>query len=218
MTGRPDPAAFIFPPGQAVLPAQRAALMGHAPCCIWLTGLSASGKTSLAHALERALHQRGCHTYALDGDNLRKGLNADLGFSAEARAENIRRMAHVARLMADAGLVVIVAAISPFAADRAQARALFAPGAFVEVFVDTPLAVCEARDPKGLYARARRGELRDFTGIDSPYERPLQPELHLQGANLAPEAALGAVLAYLNASALNAQLRDGKMPETTIMK
>lgn len=208
MNDHPEPVAAIFPPGQAVLPAQRAALMGHVPCCIWLTGLSASGKTSLAHALERALHQRGCHTYALDGDNLRQGLNADLGFSAEARAENIRRMAHVARLMADAGLVVIVAAISPFAADRAQARALFAPDAFVEVFVDTPLAVCEARDPKGLYARARRGELRDFTGIDSPYERPLQPELHLQGKDLAPEEALGAVLAYLHMQGL-VQTRPG---------
>lgn len=208
MSGHPDPASSIFPPGQALLPAQRAALMGHAPCCIWLTGLSASGKTSLAHALERALHQRGCHTYVLDGDNLRHTLNADLGFSPEARAENIRRMAHVARLMADAGLVVIVSAISPYAADRAQARALFAAGAFVEVFVDTPLAVCEARDPKGLYARARRGELRDFTGIDSPYERPLQPELHFWGADLAPEVALGAVLAYLNAQRL-AQMRPG---------
>ncbi|TDS76263.1 adenylylsulfate kinase [Comamonas sp. JUb58] len=208
MTGRPKPAASIFPHGQALQAAQRAALMGHAPCCIWFTGLSASGKTSLAHALERALHQRGCHTCALDGDNLRQGLNADLGFSAEARAENIRRMAHVARLMADAGLVVIVAAISPFAADRVQARALFAPGAFVEVFVDTPLAVCEARDPKGLYARARRGELRDFTGIDSPYERPLQPELHLRGEDLAPEAALRAVLAYLDALGLE-QKRPG---------
>lgn len=202
MTGRPHPAASIFPPGQALLAAQRAALMGHALCCIWLTGLSASGKTSLAHALEQALHQRGFHTYALDGDNLRQGLNADLGFSAEARAENIRRMAHVARLMADAGLVVIVSAISPFAVDRAQARALFAPGAFVEVFVDTPLAVCEARDPKGLYARARRGELRDFTGIDSPYERPLQAELHLRGEDLAPAAALHTVLAYLDALGL----------------
>lgn len=208
MNDHPDPAASIFPPGLAVLPAQRAALMGHAPCCIWLSGLSASGKTSLAHALEGALHQRGRHTYVLDGDNLRQGLNADLGFSADARAENIRRMAHVARLMADAGLVVIVSAISPFAADRTQARALFAPGAFVEVFVDTPLAVCEARDPKGLYARARRGELRDFTGIDSPYERPLQPELHLQGEDLAPEVALGAVLAYLDALGLE-QKRPG---------
>lgn len=208
MTGRTDSAASIFPPGQSVQPAQRAALMGHAPCCIWLTGLSASGKTSLAHALERALHQRGCHTYVLDGDNLRQGLNADLGFSAEARAENIRRMAHVARLMADAGLVVIVSAISPFAADRAQARALFAPGAFVEVFVDTPLAVCEARDPKGLYARARRGELRDFTGIDSPYERPLQAELQLQGEDLASVAALRTVLAYLDALGLQ-QKRPG---------
>ncbi|MFC3216932.1 adenylyl-sulfate kinase [Comamonas sp. JC664] len=144
---------------------------GPCACCIWLTGLSASGKTSLAHALERALHQRGCHTYALDGDNLRKGLNADLGFSAEARAENIRRMAHVARLMVDAGLVVIVSAISPFAADRATGAGLVCARAFVEVFVDTPLAVCEARDPKGLYARARRGELRELYRYRHPYER-----------------------------------------------
>ena len=189
MNDHPDPAASIFPPGQAVLPAQRAALMGHAPCCIWLTGLSASGKTSLAHALERALHQRGCHTYALDGDNLRQGLNADLGFSAEARAENIRRMAHVARLMVDAVLIVIVAAISPFRAEREAARRLFAPEDFIEVHVSTSLQVCARRDPKGLYQAVREGRISNFTGVDSPYEPPLSAECRIDTEALElPEA------------------------------
>ena len=159
----------ITPVSTSVQPGMRAALLQQAPHCIWFTGLSGSGKTTLANALDMALHQAGYSTYLLDGDNVRHSLNADLGFGAQARAENIRRIAEVARLMVDAGLVVLVSAISPFAADRAKARALFAPGQFSEVFVDTPLAVCEVRDPKGLYARARRGEIQDFTGIDSPY-------------------------------------------------
>ena len=172
----------ITPVSISVQPGMRAALLQQAPHCIWFTGLSGSGKTTLANALDMALHQAGYSTYLLDGDNVRHSLNADLGFGAQARAENIRRIAEVARLMVDAGLVVLVSAISPFAADRAKARALFAPGQFSEVFVDTPLAVCEVRDPKGLYARARRGEIQDFTGIDSPYEAPAAAELHLRHA------------------------------------
>lgn len=179
MNTRPN----ITPVSTMVQPAMRAALLQQVPHCIWFTGLSGSGKTTLANALEVALHQAGFSTYLLDGDNVRHSLNADLGFGPQARAENIRRIAEVARLMVDAGLVVLVSAISPFAADRAKARALFAPGQFSEVFVDTPLAVCEARDPKGLYARARRGEIQDFTGIDSPYEAPAAAELHLRYDN-----------------------------------
>lgn len=171
----------LAPNNFSVGPAERCLRMQQTPQCFWFTGLSGSGKTTLANALEARLHGLGHFTYLLDGDNVRHALNADLGFSAADRAENIRRLAQVARLMVDAGLVVLVSAISPFAVDREKARALFAPGQFVEVFVDTPIAVCEQRDAKGLYARARRGELKEFTGIDSPYEAPEHAEVHLQG-------------------------------------
>ena len=160
--------------------AARAQLKQQQPRCIWLTGLSGSGKSTLVNLLEQRLHQDGRHTYVLDGDNLRHGLNRDLGFTEADRVENIRRVAQVARLMVDAGLIVLVSLISPYRADRAMARSLFAEGEFVEVFVDAPLATCEQRDVKGLYAKARRGELKNFTGIDSPYEAPLAPEVHLQ--------------------------------------
>jgi len=159
----------------------RAGALHQTPRCFWFTGLSGSGKSTLANLLEKKLYAQGRHTYLLDGDNLRHGLNRDLGFTEVDRVENIRRVAEVASLMVDAGLVVLVSLISPFRADRAMARCLFAPGAFVEVFVDTPLAECERRDPKGLYAKARSGVLKNFTGIDSPYEAPLAPEFRLQG-------------------------------------
>jgi len=152
---------------------------GHKPFCIWLTGLSGSGKSTLANALEVALFDAGRHTYLLDGDNVRHGLNRDLGMSDEDRKENIRRVGEVARLMVDAGLVVITAFISPFQADRDEVRALFEPGEFHEVYVHAPLEKCEERDPKGLYKKARAGLIKDFTGIDSPYEAPLKPELAL---------------------------------------
>lgn len=158
---------------------QRAGVLGQKPCCIWFTGLSGAGKSTLAYGLEAALHANGRHAYVLDGDNVRHGLNSDLGFNIKDRNENIRRVGEVARLMVDAGLIVLVAFISPLRQERDAARTLFAPGEFVEVFVDSPLAVCELRDTKGLYAKARRGELQDFTGIDSPYEPPLAPEVHL---------------------------------------
>lgn len=155
----------------------RMALKGHGSLCIWFTGLSGAGKSTLANLLDARLHAAGRHTYLLDGDNVRLGLNRDLGFSEADRAENIRRVAEVARLMADAGLIVLVSFISPFRAERRMARSLFAEGEFVEVFVDAPLAECERRDPKGLYAKARRGELKQFTGIDSAYEVPEHPEV-----------------------------------------
>lgn len=160
--------------------AQREQLLGHAGKAIWLTGLSGAGKTTIARALEQRLHGQARHVYVLDGDVLRQGLNADLGFSDADRAENVRRAAQVARLLVDAGCITIVAFISPFRAARDAARALFGTGDFLEIFVDAPLAVAEARDPKGLYKRARLGQLPDFTGIDSAYEPPLRPELLLR--------------------------------------
>ncbi len=157
----------------------RAALKGQHPRCLWFTGLSGAGKSTIANAAERRLLALGHHTYLLDGDNIRHGLNRDLGFTDEDRVENIRRVAEVARLMVDAGLIVLVSFISPFRAERRMARERFAGGEFIEVFVDAPLALCEQRDVKGLYAKARAGRLRHFTGIDSPYEPPEAPELHL---------------------------------------
>lgn len=157
----------------------RSELMGQQPKCVWLTGLSGAGKSTIASAVESRLHALGRFVYVLDGDNIRHGLNKDLEFGIEDRRENIRRVAEVARLMVDAGLIVIVAFISPFRAEREFARSLFDVGEFVEIFVDADLSICERRDAKGLYARARNGGLRDFTGIDSPYEAPLTPEIHL---------------------------------------
>lgn len=155
----------------------RSELKGQKTLCVWFTGLSGAGKSTLANLLEKRLHEAERHTYLLDGDNVRQGLNRDLGFTEADRVENIRRVAEVARLMTDAGLIVLVSFISPFRAERRMARELFAPGEFLEVFVDAPLAECERRDPKGLYAKVRRGELKDFTGIDSAYEVPESPEL-----------------------------------------
>lgn len=175
----------------------RAALKGQQPRCIWFTGLSGAGKSAIANRVERELLARGLHTYLLDGDNVRHGLNRDLGFTDEDRVENLRRVAEVARLMTDAGLIVLVSFISPFRSERRAARALFAEGEFIEVFVDTPLAEAERRDAKGLYAKARRGELPNFTGIDSPYEPPEAPELHLDGIAHDADALAAQVLAYL---------------------
>ncbi|MBL8329281.1 MAG: adenylyl-sulfate kinase [Rubrivivax sp.] len=175
----------------------RAALLGQRPFAVWLTGLSGSGKSTLANALARRLHGTGRLTYVLDGDNVRHGLNRDLGFTDADRVENIRRVAEVARLMVDAGLIVITAFISPFRAERELARSRFAEGEFMEVHVDVPLELAEARDPKGLYAKARRGELPHFTGIDSPYEAPERPELRVDASSLPPEAAADQVIEEL---------------------
>ncbi|WP_262253276.1 adenylyl-sulfate kinase [Pectobacterium polaris] len=162
----------------------REKLHGHQGVVIWFTGLSGSGKSTLAGALEQALHQRGVSTYLLDGDNVRHGLCRDLGFTDDDRRENIRRVGEVAKLMVDAGLVILTAFISPHRAERKMVQDLLGEGQFIEVFVDTPLATCEARDPKGLYKKARAGELRNFTGIDSAYEAPEAPDSHLDGEQL----------------------------------
>jgi bifunctional enzyme CysN/CysC len=165
----------------------RAAQKGQTPSVLWFTGLSGAGKSTIANLVETELHRLGCHTYLLDGDNVRHGLNKDLGFTQADRVENIRRIAEVARLMTDAGLIVLVSFISPFRSERRMARELMEEGEFLEVFVDTPLELAEQRDPKGLYAKARRGELANFTGIDSPYEPPENPEVRLDGTTLSPE-------------------------------
>jgi bifunctional enzyme CysN/CysC len=175
----------------------RAQLSHQKPCILWFTGFSGAGKSTIANLVEKKLHAEGRQTYLLDGDNVRHGLNKDLGFSDEDRVENIRRVAEVARLMLDAGLIVLVSFISPFRAERAMARSLVETGEFIEVFVDTALAAAESRDVKGLYAKARRGELKNFTGIDSPYEAPENPELRLDTARLSAEAAAEAVIAHL---------------------
>lgn len=175
----------------------RTALKGHRPRCVWFTGISGAGKSAVANLVERELASRGIHTYLLDGDNLRHGLNSDLGFVEKDRIESQRRVANVAKLMTDAGLVVLVSLISPFRAEREAARALFQHGEFVEVFVDTPLEVAERRDVKGLYAKARRGELPNFTGIDSPYEAPVSPEMVLDASAHTPEALARLVIAHL---------------------
>lgn len=172
---------------------------GQKAAVIWFTGLSGSGKSTIAAALEKRLFSLGRHTYVLDGDNVRHGLNRDLGFTDVDRVENIRRVAEVSRLMVDAGLLVIVSFISPFRSERDAARSLMGEGEFIEVFVDAPLEVCEARDPKGLYRKARRQELMNFTGISSPYELPLNPDVHLETANLSVDAAVEQLVTILDA-------------------
>jgi adenylylsulfate kinase len=201
--------------------AQREALNGHRGCVVWFTGLSGSGKSTVANAVDQQLNARGVRSYLLDGDNVRHDLNAGpgalrerygesfaerfgLGFSALDRTENIRRIGAVARLFADAGLVTLTAFVSPYRRDRDAVRANLAEGDFIEVFVDAPLAVCEARDPKGLYKKARAGELKAFTGIDDPYERPERPEIALETAERPP--------AELAADVLRLLVRLGKIP------
>jgi bifunctional enzyme CysN/CysC len=177
--------------------AARADLKGQKPCVVWFTGLSGAGKSTVANLVEKRLHAIGRHTYILDGDNVRHGLNKDLGFTDADRVENIRRVAEVSRLMVEAGLIVLVSFISPFRSERRMARELVGEGEFVEVFVDAPLTVAESRDPKGLYKKARRGELKNFTGVDSPYEAPERPEVHLDTTSLAPEQGASMVIERL---------------------
>jgi bifunctional enzyme CysN/CysC len=183
--------------GEAVAPRERAELKGQRPSVVWLTGLSGAGKSTIANVLERKLHGLGRHTMLLDGDNIRQGLNKDLGFTEAGRIENIRRIGEVARLMNDAGLIVITAFISPYRSERDTVRGLLPPGGFVEVHVCTTLDECERRDPKGLYVKARRGEIPNFTGIDSPYEVPEHPELIVETTAQTPEECADQVLRYL---------------------
>lgn len=164
---------------------------------IWFTGLSASGKSTIAHTVEEKLYDRGILTYVLDGDNIRHGLNKNLGFSPEDREENIRRIGEVGKLFADAGIITMTAFISPYRADRDKARKLHEPGRFVEVFVDAPLSVLEERDPKGLYKKARAGQIPEFTGISAPYEPPEHPELHLDTSKMTVEECANLVIQYL---------------------
>jgi bifunctional enzyme CysN/CysC len=187
----------LFPTQTTIDTANRAKLMGHEGKVIWLTGLSGSGKSTVADALESRLHAMGIHSYLLDGDNIRGGLNKDLGFTKADRVENIRRTAEVTKLMVDAGLVVITAFISPFRSERDMAKGLFKPGEFAEVFLDVSLDVAESRDPKGLYKKARRGDLPHFTGIDSPYEAPESADLRLDTSELSVEQCVDRLLKLL---------------------
>lgn len=180
----------------------RSARNGHKPAVLWLTGLSGAGKSTIANALEKRLFAEGCHTYLLDGDNLRHGLNRDLGFRPEDRVENVRRVGEVAKLFVDSGAIVLASLISPFRNERAMVREMVEPGEFIEIFVDTPLAECERRDTKGLYERARAGELRNFTGIDSPYEPPIDPDIVLETIGKTPENLVEEVYALMKARGL----------------
>ncbi len=180
----------------------RTRIKGHQPCVLWFTGLSGAGKSTIANLVEQRLNLAGCHTYLMDGDNIRGGLSSDLGFSDADRTENIRRVAEVAKLMTDAGLIVITAFISPFRIDREMARQLIGETKFIEVFVDAPLALAESRDPKGLYKRARSGDLKQFTGIDSPYEAPLNPDLRLDTEHIDAAALAAQVMARLEAEGI----------------
>ena len=175
----------------------RSELKGQEAKILWFTGLSAAGKSTIANLVDVRLHALGKHTYLLDGDNVRLGLNKDLGFTVIDRVENIRRVAEVAGLMVDAGLITLVAFISPSRRERAIARRLVGAGEFVEIFIDTPITVAEARDPKGLYKKARRGKLKDFTGIDSPYEPPENPEIRIDTTVLSAEDAAEQIIAFL---------------------
>jgi adenylylsulfate kinase len=176
---------------------EREQLLGQRGATLWLTGLSGSGKSTVAVAAEKALVERGHLAYVLDGDNVRHGLNKNLGFSPDDRTENIRRIAEVAKLFSDCGVIVLTSFISPYRADRDAARAIFASGDFVEVHVSTSLETCEARDPKGLYKKARAGQIPEFTGISAPYEAPERPELVLDTGALSVEASVAALLSYL---------------------
>jgi len=176
---------------------KRAQIKHQKPCILWFTGLSGSGKSSIANAVEAALIEQKKHTYLLDGDNIRMGLNKGLTFSNEDRIENIRRIGEVSKLFVDAGLIVLTAFISPFRKDRNMVRHLVKEGEFIEIFVDTPLEVCEQRDPKGLYKKARKGKIPNFTGIDSPYETPKIPEIHIKNDKISIDEAVKKVIRYL---------------------
>ncbi|EAH7242187.1 adenylyl-sulfate kinase [Campylobacter coli] len=175
---------------------QRAKLKNQKPCVLWFTGLSGSGKSTLANAVEKKLFEQGFHTYLLDGDNVRHGLNGDLGFDEASRVENIRRIGELCKLFMDAGMIVLCAFISPFEKDRKLIKDLLNDDEYIEIFVDTPLEICEKRDPKGLYKKARQGEIKNFTGIDSPYEKPKNPHIHIIKEDLNENVDM--ILRFLN--------------------
>lgn len=183
--------------GHIVSKKQRSIMKSQRPCVLWFTGLSGSGKSTVAGLVEQKLADQGRHTYLMDGDNVRHGLCQDLTFSDEDRNENIRRIGEVSNLMLDAGLIVLTAFISPFRFNRDTIRSMAAKGEFIEIFIDTPLSECERRDPKGLYKKARAGEIKDFTGIDSPYEVPLSPEIRIENHGISEDAAANIVIEYL---------------------
>lgn len=182
---------------QHVSKAQRSELKKQKPCLLWYTGLSGSGKSTVANAVDAMLFARGCHTYLLDGDNVRHGLNGDLGFTDDDRIENIRRVSEVAKLFTDAGMIVSTAFISPFASDRQMAAEKLEVDEFIEVYIDTPISVCEQRDPKGLYKKARAGEIKHFTGIDSTYDVPQNPAIHVKTAEQDIEACAQQIIQHL---------------------
>lgn len=181
----------------SVLPSDRAKALGQTPKCVWLTGYSGAGKSTIANALDIQLHKKGKNSFLLDGDNVRHGLNKDLSMSEADRAENIRRVGEVAKLMTDAGLIVICAFISPYKRDRQMVRSIFAPGEFVEVFLTTPLEVCEQRDPKGLYKKARAGVIKQFTGVSDPYEDPENAEVEIDTSAKSIEASVDLIMSKL---------------------
>lgn len=191
-------ASHIIPHQHSLTTAERTAIKGHQPAVLWFTGLSGSGKSTIANAVEEALcHRYKVHTYLLDGDNIRTGLNQGLTFSDADRKENIRRIGEVCKLFVDAGIVVLTAFISPFVEDRQQVRDLLPPGRFIEIYVECPLDICEQRDPKGLYRKARQGEIKNFTGIDSDYEQPASPEITVHSADFSVEECTEQIIATL---------------------
>lgn len=187
----------IIPHSFSILQEQRSKLKKHKPLLVWFTGLSGSGKSTIANALEKALFEREIHTYLLDGDNVRKGLNNNLSFSPEDRTENIRRIAEVANLMIDAGLVVIASFVSPYREDRENVKRIAGYANFVEVFVNTPIEECERRDVKGLYAKARAGEIKNFTGVNAPYEAPMAPDVEIDTSMVTVEEAVALIIAQI---------------------
>ena len=188
---------YIIPHGHTITKENRQELKGHKSCILWYTGLSGSGKSTIANKVEEMMFDMGLHTYILDGDNVRMGLNKGLGFSDDDRKENIRRIGEVSKLFIDAGVIVGTAFISPFRSDRDMVRSIVKEGEFIEIYVNTPLEVCEQRDPKGLYKKARSGEIKQFTGIDSPYEAPEKPEINLLTANRSVEECAQDVVKWL---------------------
>ncbi len=182
---------------QHVKKEDRSKLKTQKPCILWFTGLSGSGKSTIANALELKLHEKDYHTYLLDGDNIRHGLNSDLGFDEISRVENIRRIGEVAKLFVDSGTIVLSAFISPFISDRERVKKLVEEDEFIEIFVDTPLDVCESRDPKGLYKKARVGEISDFTGISSPYEKPTNPSIQIKTQECAVELCVDKIIEHM---------------------